>query len=172
MMNLVSMPAAVAVPRCRYQDPDTTLTLAEGLAEYRAAHPELFDPTELSAQKELGDLGRFFAAHDACHVLFGLDTSLGDEALADTWTLCATDVKWAELRSYYRNEDQKKFFNNLIRDIGWWAVTRHSIAAIPRVLRALWRSRKMPKRWELHNWAAHLDVPLFQLCAQYNIRLV
>lgn len=171
-MDLVHASTEAPVTRCRYQDPESTQTLAEGLAEYRAANPELFDPDALTSRGELGELGRFFAAHDACHVLFGLDTSLADETLADTWTFFGTDVKWAELKSYFSSQEQRDFFKEFLSEVGYWKMITASLRALPRVFRAIWRSRSMRRKWALHHWKAHLDEPLADLRRDYGIRLV
>lgn len=171
-MEVASTSTGFATTRCHYQDADTTQTLREGLAEYRAANPALFDPDQMSQQAELGQLGRFFACHDACHVLFGLSTSLPDEALADTWTLFGTDVQWRELWTYFRSDAQKQFFKDFLGEVGYWTLIVGSIRALPRAMRAVWRSRKMTRKWALHDWAEHLDTPLNELRAHYNISLV
>lgn len=158
--------------RCRYQDPASTQTLREGLAEYRAANPGLFDPEDLAGDESLGQLGPFFAAHDACHVLFGLSTSLVDESLADTWTLWGTDVRLRELWSYLRSDEQKQFFRTFMREVGYGKLLRGSLVAIPRMLRVFWRARGMTRKWALHQWADHLDEPLVQLRREHGIRLV
>ncbi len=171
-MDLVHTPVRTATERCLYQQPDSAQTLREGIAEYHTANPNLFDPETLAKDESLGDLGRFFAAHDACHVLFGLDTSLGDESLADTWTLFGTDVSWRELWSYFQSDGQKQFFKDLFREIGWWKTLTGFVRALPRVFSAMWHSRKMTRKWALHGWEAHLDTPLQQLRQTYGIRLV
>ena len=171
-MEVAQTATGFATTRCRYQDSDTTQTLREGLAEYRSANPALFDSEAMSQQEELGGLGRFFAGHDACHVLFGLSTSLADETLADTWTFFGTDVQWRELWSYFRSEEQKKFFKDFLGEIGYWTLFVGSVRALPRAVKAIWRSRKMTRKWALHDWAAHLDTPLDELRARYNISLV
>ncbi len=33
-----------------------------------------------------------FRRHDICHVIFGLDTTIADEAMADTRTMLSCDV--------------------------------------------------------------------------------
>lgn len=171
-MEVAQAQAGFATTRCRYQDQDTPQTLREGLAEYRAANPALFDPETLQQQGELGDLGRFFAGHDACHVLFGLSTSLADESLADTWTFFGTDVRWRELYSYFRSDAQKQFFKDFLGEIGYWTLISASLRALPRVLRAIWRTRKMTRKWSLHGWAEHLDEPLCELRTRYGIAIV
>lgn len=165
-------PTPPTATRCHYQQPDSTQTLREGLAEYHAVNPDLFSPEELAKDENLGDLGTFFAAHDACHVLFGLDTSLPDEALADTWTLFGTDAKWRQLLSYFGSDAQKQFFATFLRDVGYWALIKSSLGALPRVARVIWRSRRMTRKWALERWPDHLDVPLCELRRRYGIRLV
>lgn len=72
----------------RYQDQDSTQTLREGLAEYYAANVGIvMRPDDLPPESVA-----LFRSHDLCHVIFGLDTSLGDETLADTRTLLSCDV--------------------------------------------------------------------------------
>jgi hypothetical protein len=161
-----------ALARCRYQDPHSTQTLAEGLAEYRARNPDLFDPDALSRDERLGGLGRFFAAHDACHVLFGLDTSLPDESLADTWTLCGTDVRWAELRGYFKSEAQRALFKDLLRQVWWWRAIWEGLCTLPRMVRAMLRARRMSRKWPLHEWPRYLDVPLRDIRRAFRIELV
>jgi hypothetical protein len=78
----------------QYQRQDSGLTLKEELAEYYEGHPGLFRPSQLAK-----DSAQFFRSHDIAHVVFGLDTTLTDEALADAWTLLGTDVG---LRRYVR----------------------------------------------------------------------
>ncbi len=172
-MDIVQAPSrAITTPRCRYQDQDSTQTLREALAEYHAANPNLFDSEQLAKDESLGELGRFFAAHDACHVLFGLDTSLGDETLADTWTLCGTDARWRELMSYLNSDGQKQFFRDFLRELGFWRTTSAVLRALPRVFTVLWRSRQMKRKWALWGWESQLDRPLHQLRSEHGIRIV
>ena len=171
-MEIVHAPVGAITTRCQYQEAESSQTLREGLAEYYAANPDLFDPEALAKDERLGDLGRFFAAHDACHVLFGLDTSLGDESLADTWTLFGTDVTWRELWSYMRREGQKEFFRDLFREVGYWTTLAGFVRALPRVFRGIGKARKMTHKWSLHAWEDHLDTPLRELRHGYGIELV
>lgn len=160
------------VTHCRYQRPDSTQTLREGLAEYHTVNPGLFSPEELAKNEALGGLGRFFAAHDACHVLFGLDTSLPNEALADTWTLCGTDATWSDLWSYFRSDAQKQFFATFLREVGYWKLIRSTLGSLPRVVKVMWRARRMTRKWPLYRWEDHLDVPLCELRQRYGIDLI
>ena len=75
----------------RYREQDSPLTHSEGVEEYRRSFPELIDARDVSEAAR-----SFFIAHDRCHVVFGLDTSLPQEGMADTWTLFGSDVPLRE----------------------------------------------------------------------------
>lgn len=165
-------PVPIVAPSYRYLQPNSKMTLAEGLAEYYTVHPNLLSPEELANREELGGLGQFFAAHDACHVLFALDTDLVDEALADTWTLAGTDVKWAELKSYFERPEQRSFFAQFFAEIGWWSTIWQATTAIPKIAVAMWRARKMTKKWPLFHWNEHLDRPLVELRREFGIQVL
>lgn len=144
--------------RPRYLEPDCPLTLAEGLAEMAAANPGLI-PADDPALREL------VRAHDSCHVLFGLGTTLEDEALADTWTLFGSTVTLQQYSQYLRHEA----FTGLIREIGWWPLLRGTLRSLPRMARAIWRARKMTARWPFFDYAQFLDTPLVTLRQRFNI---
>jgi hypothetical protein len=52
------------------------------------------------------DSARFFRSHDIAHVVFGLDTTLNDEALGDAWTLLGTDDGLQRYVSYLRTNPE------------------------------------------------------------------
>ena len=63
-----------------YQKQDCDLTLQEGLERYYKSFPESTEILEDS--KETGTLLR---DHDCTHVIFGLDISIEQEAILDSW---------------------------------------------------------------------------------------
>lgn len=144
--------------RPRYLEPDCPLTLAEGLAELTAANPNLITTTD----PELHELVR---AHDSCHVLFGLTTTLEDEALADTWTLCGSDVTLKQYSAYLEHQE----FTKLLHELGWWPLLRSVIRSVPQVVRAIGRARKMTAKWPFFGYAQFLDTPLVTLRRRFNV---
>lgn len=148
-------------PRPRYLDPDCPLTLAEGMAEFAASNPGLI-PDEDPQIREL------VRAHDACHVLFGLTTSVEDEALADTWTVFGTDVTLKQYSAYLEHEQ----FTALFRQIGLRAMLTGTLRAVPRALRAIGRARAMREKWPFFAYARHLDTPIAALRDRYGVRPV
>ena len=93
-------------PRARlgYQQQDSALTLAEGLEEYYIANVgTVTRPRDLPAES-----AGLFRSHDICHVIFGLDTRLSDEALADVRTLLSCDVGFRRYAAYLTQDKQAK----------------------------------------------------------------
>ncbi|MGA7383804.1 MAG: hypothetical protein WBW81_03645 [Methylocella sp.] len=125
------------------------MTLAEALAEYYAAIGgrvlRLSDLSEESAA--------LFRSHDMCHVIFGLDTTLADEVMADTRTLLSCDVGVRKyLRYLMTNPEAKAIF----KEVGYLKSIWITVLTIPRVLRATREAWKMPRKWP---WA---PPPAFQ----------
>ncbi|HEY8375678.1 MAG TPA: hypothetical protein VIK91_04275, partial [Nannocystis sp.] len=148
-------------PRPRYLDPDCPLTLAEGLAEFAACNPGLIPPTD-------PELRELVLAHDSCHVLFGLTTSIEDEALADTWTLAGTTVTLGQYAAYLKRPE----FLDLVKQIGLWNMVVGSLRALPRAVRAIRRARRMTRKWPFFDYARFLDVPVVELRRQFGVQLV
>lgn len=152
-------------PTLAYQDQDSRQTLAEGLAEYYAANRgRVTRPADLPP-----DSAALFRSHDMCHVIFGLDTSLADETLADTRTLFSCDVGMTRYVRYLRQDEQAKA---LFKELGWAKGVAITIACLPRILRAAVEARRMRRRWP---WTPPDDYalrPLADLRREYGIRVI
>jgi hypothetical protein len=140
---------------------DCPLTLAEGMAEFAGAQPDLLAPDER-------ELAEFVRAHDACHVLFGLGTALDEEALADTWTLLATDMSARRYAAFLRHKELAALFAS----VGAWQLVTGTLRALPRLVRVLWRTRRMPARWSFWGYGEHLHTPLAALRERFKIRVL
>ena len=129
-----------SVAHLRYQQQDCALTLAEGLEEYYAANAgRVVRPRDLPAESFV-----LFRNHDMCHVIFGLDTTLADEALADTRTLFSCDVG---VRRYLAYLAQDKQAQALFKEFGYLRSTWAMVLALPRIWRAAVDAWRMKKRW-------------------------
>ncbi len=145
----------------KYQDPESELTLEEGLSEYRALNPDLDD-----ARKATPEGADFFRCHDAAHVVFACSTSLLNEALADAWTLFGTSVSLRQFLGFMRIEEHKK----IISTVGWPIVIVTFIKALPYVFLVALRSTTMAKRWPWEAFSAYLRVPLKEIRHEFHIR--
>ncbi len=166
MVALALAPAAHgAAARCRYQAQDSELTLAEGLAEYYARNRgRVLPPDQLSAES-----AALFRCHDICHVIFGLDTTLADEAMADTRTLLSCDVGWRRYAAYLAtNPDAKEIF----RQVGYFTAIWGTVKTLPRIIRAAIEAAKVKKRWPWQPPEAFQSRSLQDLRREFGIRVI
>jgi hypothetical protein len=148
-------------PRFDYQRQGSTLTLAQGFDEYYRGHPDLIRPEGISPER-----AGLFRHHDICHVIFGLDTTLVDEAMADFRTVLSTDVG---LRRYLRtNKEDQQIFEKIdyLRALG------ATMRAIPRFSRALTEALRARQGWLWHPPEQHFGKRLGSLRAAYRIRVI
>ena len=149
--------------RFRYQHPGSTLTLREGLREYREGHPHLVK--EAGASREAAEL---FHSHDICHVVFGLDTTLDDETLADTWTILGTTVPFRTYLGYMKQEEAK----NILKEAGVKSLVVGFLRALPKMVLVWYYARQMTHKWPWKDHEKYLDMPLHQIRTQFNIRIL
>lgn len=149
--------------RFNYQRQDSTLTLAQGLDEYYRGHPGLI---RLEATLESAAL---FRHHDICHVIFGLDTTMVDEAMADLRTVLSTDVG---LRRYLRYLRTNQEAQQIFKEIGYLRALGATVRAIPRFSRALAEALRARRRWPWEPPEQYLGKPLGSLRATYGIRVL
>jgi len=151
--------------RHRYQAQDSTQTLAEGLAEYYAVNQGVITrPSDLPPES-----AALFRSHDMCHVIFGLDTSLADETLADTRTLLSCDVGFRRYTRYLSTDAQAKA---LFKELGLWNATVAVVKATPRILRAMREALRMPKRWPWQPPDSCLTRTLADLRDEYGVCVI
>lgn len=151
--------------RLAYQEQDCPLTLAQGLEEYYRVNGDRVAPPA-SLPPDSRDL---FRRHDICHVIFGLDTTLADEAMADTRTLLSCDVGIGRYSKYMTSDAQAKA---IFREIGYGTVAWSTIKTIPRIARAVVEAARMTKKWPWVAPDAYLTRTLADLRREYGIRVI
>jgi len=165
MAALTIRAAHPANARHRYQDQDSPLTLAEGLDEYyrvngeRVSRPSTLPPESMA----------LFRSHDTCHVIFGLDTTLEDEAVVDTRTLLSCDVGFARYAEYLTSDKQTKA---IFKQVGYFTVLMGTLRAVPRLARALIEKFRMPKKWPWVPPQSFYGRTLADLRREYGIRVI
>jgi len=147
----------------KYKDQNCTLTLAEALDEFYERNPDAIRAT--------GDglKDKFFRSHDTVHVVFGCDTTIRDEALADFWTIFGTDLGFRNYLKYLKplQEDLKA----IIEQIGTARFILQTLGALPFLALVYWRTRKMRAKWY---WVPNDDVTsrsLAELRTDLNIKV-
>ena len=166
MVALALSPSTgVATRRCAYQEPDSRQTLAEGLAEYYAVNgARVARPSSLPAESQA-----LFRSHDICHVIFGLDTTLADEGMADVRTLLSCDVGWRTYARYMTSDPEAKA---IFRQLGYARAVWATLIVLPRMARAIYEAWRMTKRWPWNPPESYFGRPLGELRREHGIRLI
>ncbi|WP_040464164.1 hypothetical protein [Erythrobacter sp. NAP1] len=125
--------------------PNSDLTLAEALVAFRQHH---------GLHQKYADMREgakaHFERHDMVHVLFGLDTSIRQEAQADGWTLFGTDISLRDVRDFMDLPEEKE----LIKEVGWATIAKGCLRAITDYPVIAWKSRKLRRKWR---WSDNAD---------------
>jgi hypothetical protein len=146
-----------------YMDPDTRMTLRQGLAEYFRQSGGLMEPSELPA-----DLGLGLRSHDVAHVVFGCDTTLLGEVVLVRWSLFGIT---GSIRPYLiglRRRETRGLFRAALaafRPAMFWRMVKFATMAVVRSLR-------MRERWPFEDYAQYLDQPLCELRERFGIRVL
>jgi len=151
--------------RLGYRRQDSRQTLAEGLEDYyRANLGRVTRPSDLP-----GDSAELFRSHDLCHVIFGLTAAPDDEAMADTRTLLSCDVGAGRyFACLATNTEAQKIF----KEFGYLRSVWVSIAAMPRICRAIAETRRMRKRWPWTPPESFQNRSLADLREEFGVRVV
>ena len=151
--------------RLNYQRQDSPQTLSDGLHEYYAANVgTVTRPGDLPPES-----AALFLSHDICHVIFGLNTTLDDEALADARTLLSCDVGVHRYASYLAQDKQAKA---LFKELGYLKSAWVTLMALPRICGAVREAWRMKKRWPWVPPEPFLNRTLADLRAEFGIRVM
>lgn len=145
----------------QFQSSASTQTLAQGLAEYYSANPQLKRGDDLSP-----DAKDFFRSHDVVHVLYGCGTSMPDEAVVKLSSLFGTTGGFSILRGY-RLHDSLEIYLKL--PLGSSIVALLSAPYL--IARTLWRCSRQPAKWPWSNHEQYMHTALRELRAQFGIRV-
>lgn len=140
--------------------PYADLSLDAALAEFRKEHGLDQKYAVMRAEAQL-----HFERHDIVHVLFGLDTSIRQEAQADGWTLFGTDISGRDIRDFFKLPEEQE----LIKDVGLLTIARGYLAAIVDYPRIAWQSRKLHKKWRWSDNRAYRDWSVSAIREEFGI---
>ena len=148
-----------------YRQQDSAQTLAEGLAEYYAANADRIQrPADLPTESRA-----LFRCHDTCHVIFGLDATLEDEALVDLRTLLSCDVGLLRYGAYLAQDKQARM---LFKEIGLRKTVWATVLGVPRICQAVIEAWRTKQRWPWVTPAAYQNRTLADLRSEYRIRVL
>jgi len=93
----------------RYQEPDTNMTLQQGLDEYYKENPSF-----VNSEGFLGQDNATVRAHDAGHVFFGLGCTSTEELLMETMTVFGCTISRQRMTDIVK----KGFLKKVIQEFG------------------------------------------------------
>ena len=150
-----------------YQKDDCDLTMSEGLRSYYDSFPE-----SKKIFQDNPESGNLLRDHDCTHVIFGLDISIEQEAILDTWVIWGSSFKWKYLLGYSKLPQIKDLQKNLFKEFGikgflkiYW-----NIGAIKR--KVIFRTFKMKKKWPFQMPEDYLDMKISDLREIHGINVL
>ena len=148
----------------QYQQQDCAMTLREGIAEYRAYLTAIERKIMVDSSES-----RLLLEHDATHVIFGLDTTLEQEAGLDSWLLWGCQWRLSYIRGYGKLPEIKALYRGLIKEFGWLGLFRLYWKTLRLKGRVFKRSRSMSKKWPYQFPAAWLDRSINELRQEHGV---
>ncbi len=148
----------------KYQQQDSAQTLQQGLDEYYASIPGLIIPEDTKDE----ETAKMLTLHDVTHVIFGCSTAIEDEFLCDTWTLFGSTVSFSKYLEYMKYPETQQIF----KEVGYLKVIWIGIKTLPEILKVIWHTRKMQKKWWWEDYKQYLDRPLKDIRNEFNICLI
>ena len=150
-----------------FQSQNCEITLAEGLEEYRAY-------LRTNGKKQLIDKpgSTIIRDHDATHVVFGLDTSLEQESLLDSWVLWGCQWKFKELFAYSQLPELKELNKYLQKEVGYLKLVL-VVFKLFSIKRKIWRRTKaMNKKWPFKSPDSLMTQRVCDLRKEYGIKIL
>ena len=151
----------------QYQHQECDLTLKEGLECYYKSFP-----TSKEVFKDSPGSGYLLRDHDCTHVIFGLDISIDQEAILDTWVLWGCSFKWKYLLGYSKLPEIKELNKKLFKEFGVKGFLKLYWNNIGIKRKVIFRTFKMSKKWPFQVPEEYLNVKISKLRKIYGIDIL
>ena len=150
-----------------YQKHDCDLTLQEGLDCYYSSFPETTEVFE-----DNNDSGTLLRDHDCTHVIFGLDISIEQESILDSWVVWGSKWELKYILGYQNLPQIKQLYKDLYKEFGIQGFLKifWKLGAIKR--RVIFRSFKMKKKWPFKMPEEYLSMKISDLREQHGIKIL
>ena len=150
-----------------YQNQNCSLTMEKALECYYNSFPEtkeIFEDNE--------DSGTLLRDHDCTHVIFGLDISIEQESILDTWVLWGSKWELKYLLGYQKLPQIKQLYKDLINEIGYFGLIKvlWKLGGIKR--KVMFRAFKMKKKWPFQMPEEYLTMKVSDLRKMHGIKVL
>ena len=150
-----------------YQKQDCDLTLQEGLDCYYKSFPET---TEIFGDNN--ESGTLLRDHDCTHVVFGLDISIEQESILDTWVLWGSKWELKYLLGYLKLPQIKQLYKDLISEIGYFGFVKILLKLGGIKRKVIFRTFKMKKKWPFKMPEEYLSMKISDLREMHGIKIL
>ena len=150
-----------------YQNQNCGLTLQEALECYYNSFP---DTKEIFEDNK--DSGTLLRDHDCTHVIFGLDISIEQESILDTWVIWGSKWELKYILSYQKLPQIKQLYKDLIKEIGYFGLIKiiWKLGGIKR--KVIFRAFKMKKKWPFKMPEEYLSMKVSDLREMHGIKVL
>mgnify|MGYP006061861811 FL=1 len=150
-----------------YQNQNCSLTMEKALECYYNSFPEtkeIFEDNE--------DSGTLLRDHDCTHVIFGLDISIEQESILDTWVLWGSKWELKYLLGHQKLPQIKQLYKDLINEIGYFGLIKvlWKLGGIKR--KVMFRAFKMKKKWPFKMPEEYLAMKVSDLREMHGIKVL
>lgn len=144
-----------------FEEQNSGLTLAEGIAEYHRVNPGLVQGRSISPAAQ-----EFFRCHDAVHVVHGCGTSLHDEAIVKLSSIFGTNGGFGVLKGYQLYESRQIYKKLPVFEV-LWTILQSPFIVTRTIVRCLHQRGRWP--WDRHE--EYLHMPLNEVRKKFNIQV-
>jgi len=150
-----------------YKKQDCDLTLQEGLDCYYNSFP---DTTDIF--KDTEGSGTLLRDHDCTHVIFGLDISIEQESILDSWVVWGSKWELKYLWGYQSLPQIKQLYKDLYKEFGVIGFIKifWKLGAIKR--KVMFRALKMKKKWPFRMPEEYLKLKISDLRKEHGIKIL
>ena len=150
-----------------YQKQDCDLTLQEGLDCYYNSFP---DTTQILEDTESS--GTLLRDHDCTHVIFGLDISIEQESILDSWVVWGSKWELKYLWGYQSLPQIKQLYKDLFKEFGILGFVKilWKLGGIKR--KVMFRALKMKKKWPFKMPEEYLELKISDLREEHGIKIL
>lgn len=150
-----------------YQKQDCHLTLKEGLKCYYKSFP---DSTQVFEDDHSS--GTLLRDHDCTHVIFGLDISIEQESILDSWVVWGSKWELKYLLGYNKLPQIKQLYKDLYKEFGILGFLKifWELGGIKR--KVMFRALKMKKKWPFKMPEEYLNIKISELREKHGIKIL
>ena len=150
-----------------YQNQNCDLTLQEALEHYYNSFP---DTKEIFEDNK--DSGTLLRDHDCTHVIFGLDISIEQESILDSWVVWGSKWQLKYIWGYQSLPQIKQLYKDLYKEFGILGFLKifWKLGGIKR--KVIFRALKMKKKWPFKMPEKYLKMKISDLREEHGIKIL